>query len=118
MRIFESGEDYLETILLLTNKLGNVRAIDIVKETGYSKPSISLAMKKLKEKGLIDIVKSSITLTDEGRKIASDIYKKHQLLTKFLMSLGVDEETAKADACKIEHHLSEESYLAIKRSLE
>lgn len=117
MSVFQSGEDYLETILILSRKLPKVRAIDIVNDMGFSKPSVSLAMKKLKEQNLIEIDRGSIILTDEGEKLALNVYKKHQLLTKFLISLGVSEETAKKDACEIEHHLSEESYEAIKRSI-
>lgn len=117
MSVFQSGEDYLERILILSKKLKKVRAIDIVNDMGFSKPSVSLAMKKLKENNLIEIEKGAIILTDEGERIALNIYKKHELLTEFLISLGVSETTAKEDACQIEHHLSEESYEAIKRSL-
>ncbi len=117
MSIFQSGEDYLERILILSKKLKKVRAIDIVNDMGFSKPSVSLAMKKLKEQNLIEIDRGSIILTDEGEKIALNVYKKHELLSSFLISLGVSEKVALEDACKIEHHLSEESYEAIKRSL-
>ena len=108
---------YLETILLLSNK-GNVRAIDIVNELKYSKPSVSIAMKKLKEEGLIEIINNNITLTSNGLEIASKIYERHEIIANALIALGVNKETALIDACKIEHDLSEESFNAIKNHLE
>lgn len=115
MKVLESGEDYLETILVLEEKLGKVRSIDIVNDMGFSKPSVSVAMHKLLENGYISIDKNGyITLTTSGREVASKIYERHIILTNFLMSLGVDEETAKKDACKIEHDISETTFLAIK----
>lgn len=117
MSNFESREDYLETILLLSKK-GKVRAIDIVNEMHYSKPSVSIAMKKLKEEGYIEINDNYITLTSLGNEIASKTYERHEILTKALVSLGVNKETALNDACKIEHDLSEESFNAIKNHLE
>ena len=117
MKTYESKEDYLETILLLSNK-GNVRAIDIVNELHYSKPSVSIAMKKLKEEGLIEIINNNITLTSSGLEIASKVYERHEILTNALMSLGVNKETALIDACKIEHDLSEETFNAIKKYIE
>lgn len=118
MKLFESGEDYLERILVLKQKLGQVRSIDIATDMGFSKPSVSIAMKKLKENDLITISDGGlIDLTGEGRAIATKIYERHQVLTKLFVSLGVDEEIAMKDACKIEHDLSEETFEAIKKSM-
>lgn len=115
MRIQESGEMYLETILLLSQKSGHVRAIDVGEEMGYSKPSVSRAMSLLKQGGYIVIDRNGgITLTDAGREIAEKIYARHTLLTHFLISLGVDEEIASEDACKMEHSISDASFEAIK----
>ena len=115
MRIQESGEMYLETILLLSQKSGHVRAIDVGEEMGYSKPSVSRAMSLLKQGGYIVIDRNGgITLTDAGREIAEKIYARHTLLTKFLIALGVDEETASEDACKMEHSIGDASFEAIK----
>jgi Mn-dependent DtxR family transcriptional regulator len=119
MRIQESGEMYLETILRLSQKSGHVRAIDVGEEMGYSKPSVSRAMSLLKEGGYIVIDRDgAITLTDAGREIAEKIYARHTLLTNFLVSLGVDEKTAAEDACKLEHSISDISFEAIQRLLE
>ena len=119
MRIQESGEMYLETILRLSQKSGHVRAIDVGEEMGYSKPSVSRAMSLLKEGGYIVIDRDgAITLTDAGRELAEKIYARHTLLTKFLISLGVDEATASEDACKMEHSISDISFEAIQRLLE
>ena len=119
MKKFESSEDYLERILMLSKKIKNVRSIDIVNDMKYSKPSVSIAMKKLKDKGLILIDnKGYITLTLEGEQIANNMYERHNILTKMLISLGVSEEQALEDACKIEHDLSEETFLAIKKHFE
>ena len=116
MQIHESGENYLEAILMLQKKQKDVRAIDICAFFNYSRPTVSVAMKSLKEKGYVSIDASNyISLTDEGRAIAESIFEKHQLISKMLMMLGVDEETALEDACKIEHDLSDKSYLAIKK---
>jgi len=115
MKILESGEDYLERILILKQKMGNVRSIDIVNDMNFSKPSVSIAMRKLKEAGYIVIDENGyIELTDAGNKIASNVYERHVILTKMLTALGVSEETAMRDACKIEHDLSEESFNKIK----
>ena len=115
MNIHESAEDYLETILILKNRLGQVRSIDIVREMNFSKPSISIAMKRLRENGYIQMdADGLITLLPPGEEIASRIYDRHQLLTQFLVQLGVSPENAAADACKIEHDISEESYEKIK----
>lgn len=118
MKVLESGEDYLETILILAEKNKNVRSIDIVNEMNFSKPSVSVAMKKLKDNGYINIDGNGyISLTESGYQIASKTYEKHQVLTQMLVNLGVDEETARRDACKIEHDISDESFEAIKHSI-
>ena len=119
MQIHESAEDYLETILVLQQRLGRVRSIDIVNELGYSKPSISVAMKRLRENHYIEMdAEGFITLNDSGRAIAERIYTRHDLLTKFLVTLGVSRETAAADACKIEHDLSDETFEKIRQHAE
>ena len=116
MHLQESGEMYLETILLLEKKLGAVRAIDICEHMGYSKPSISRAVGLLKSGGYVVADKEGhLSLTESGHAIAEKIYERHTLLTRFLVALGVDEETASEDACKIEHAISDESFEAIKR---
>ena len=114
MIIHESAEDYLEQILMLLEKKGHARSVDIAAGLDVSKPSVSVAMKKLRENGYILMSSDSlISLTDKGYAIARKIYDRHQNLTKYLMQLGVPEEIAREDACKIEHDLSEESYAAI-----
>ena len=116
MHLHESGEMYLETILRLSQKSGHVRAIDVGEEMGYSKPSVSRAMGLLKSGGFIVIdADGAITLTDAGREIAEKIYARHTLLTKFLIALGVDEETASEDACKMEHSIGDTSFEAIQK---
>lgn len=118
MKLHESSEDYLERILMLEIANGKVKSIDIALDMNFSKPSVSIAMKKLKENDYITIEKKGyIHLTESGEKIAKAIYERHVLLTKALMYLGVDEETAKQDACKIEHDLSEESFQCIKKHI-
>ena len=115
MQIKESAEDYLEKILILSNKNSLVRSIDIVNYMKVSKPSVSVAMKKLRENGYILMDNDGyITLTKEGKKIAEKIYERHMFITKWLQDLGVPEEIASSDACKIEHVLSEETFDAIK----
>ena len=115
MNIHESAEDYLEAILMLKEKLGVVRSIDIVHQLNFSKPSVSVAMKRLRENGYIDIDGDGfITLLPPGEEIAQHIYNRHKLLTQFLVRLGVSEDVAAADACKIEHDLSDESFEKIK----
>ena len=115
MNIHESAEDYLERILMLRLKNGTVRSIDIVRDLEYSKPSVSIAMKRQRENGYIQMdADGLITLLPPGEEIASRIYDRHQLLTQFLVQLGVSPENAAADACKIEHDISEESYEKIK----
>ena len=119
MRIQESGEMYLETILRLSQKSGHVRAIDVGEEMGYSKPSVSRAMSLLKQGGYVVIDRNgAITLTDAGRELAEKIYERHTLITNFLVSIGVDEETAAEDACKMEHSISDASFVAIKKLAE
>lgn len=118
MTIYESAEDYLERILILSEHMEFVRAIDIVNDMGFSKPSVSIAMKKLQMNSYIEISdKGHITLTKAGEKIAKRIYERHLVLTQILKDLGVPEEIAKNDACKIEHDLSDESFEAIKKHI-
>ncbi len=111
----ESAEDYLETILILSKKLPVVRSVDIANELGYKKSSISVAMRKLREKNHIIMNENGfITLTPEGEAIARKVYDRHVLFTNWLTELGVDRMTAAEDACRIEHVISEESYDAMK----
>lgn len=117
MAIQESGENYLEAILVLKERNGYVRAIDVAHELGFSKPSVSRAMSILKKEGHIETDGlNQILLTESGKKIAETIYERHQVLTKFLMSIGVDEETAANDACRIEHVISPLSFDKIKEN--
>lgn len=114
----ESLEDYLETILILNNRLSEVRSIDIANEMSFSKPSVSIAMKNLKNNNYIQVSKEGfITLTDSGKHLAESVYERHTLLTDWLIYLGVDPQTAVADACKMEHDISPESFLAIKKHI-
>ncbi len=114
----ESVENYLETILSLQNKLGQVRSIDIANEMNFSKPSVSVAMKNLREKELITIDKDGhIHLTDMGLQQAEAVLEKHTILSDWLISLGVPEDIAKEDACRMEHDISEESFAAIKNHI-
>ena len=116
MSVHDSGEMYLEAILVLTKKNGYVRSIDVSEYLGYSKPSVSRAMGILRTGDYILVDKDgSITLTDSGKEIAEKIFERHTLLSKLLMHLGVSEDTAVADACKLEHAISDESFQAIKR---
>ncbi len=115
MKIQESAENYLETIYMLSRQKPEVRSIDIVNELHYSKPSISVAMKNLRENGYIEMDKDGfITLTSAGRKIATTMYERHTMLSDWLIHLGVDRETAIDDACRIEHVISAKSFEAIK----
>ena len=117
-RADESLEDYLETILMLQKSRGQVRSIDIANEMNFTKPSVSVAMKNLREKEYITLDSTGyITLTEAGRQRAEDVLERHTILADLLMSIGVSKETALADACKVEHDLSEESFEAIKRAL-
>ncbi len=114
--INESAENYLETILVLSKQLPVVRAVDISNELGFKKSSVSIAMKNLREKNHITVTDAGfIYLTDSGKEIADMIYERHQLLSSWLMKLGVDEEIALEDACKIEHVISKESFEVIKK---
>ncbi len=116
MHTNESAENYLETILMLSKVRPVVRSVDIAEELGYKKSSISVAMKNLREKEHITVTKEGfIYLTDTGKEIAEMIFERHELLTKWLVRLGVDEAIASEDACKIEHVLSTESFEAIKK---
>ncbi len=116
MKILESAENYLETILILHKRKGSVRSIDIANELEFSKPSVSIAMKNLRENGYIDVnAAGNILLLDKGREIAEKIYERHTLLSTFLQALGIAPETAAEDACRIEHVISTESFEAIKR---
>ena len=115
MKIQKSAEDYLETILILYNRNGSVHAVDIANQMEFSKPSVSIAMKNLRENGLVAVDESNaITLTDAGRRIAEKIYERHLLLTSWLEALGVSPKTAAEDACRMEHVISEESFTAMK----
>ena len=116
MKIQESAENYLETILMLGKAKGNVRSIDIATALSFSKPSVSVAMKNLRENGYILMDKDGfIALTEKGHEIAETIYERHTLLSSFLMYLGVSKETATQDACRIEHVISPESFEALKQ---
>ena len=118
MRLQESGEMYLESIYVLSKKISNVRSVDISEYMGYSKPSVSRAVGLLKSSDYIAIDSNShITLTPAGRQIAQKILDRHTMLTQFLIKLGVEPETASADACKIEHVISDESFEAIKNHI-
>ncbi len=115
MSLYESGEMYLETIFVLTNEGKNIRAIDVCEHMGYSKPSVSRALGILKKSGHILVDKNGyLTLTEEGIKVAKKIYERHKILTEVLIEIGVSPEVASDDACKIEHHISDESFEAIK----
>lgn len=116
MTVRESGEMYLEAILVLAKRTGYVRSIDVSEYLGYSKPSVSRAMGILREGGYILVEKDgAITLTDSGKKLAETIYERHTVLSELLIRLGVDEKTATDDACRIEHVISDESFQAIKQ---
>ncbi len=119
MKMQESGENYLESILVLTQEKGMVRSIDIVNAMSFSKPSISNAMRRLRENGYIKMDRSGfITLTEQGRNVAESVYERHRLLTEYLQSLGVSEKTAAEDACRVEHVLSQETFDCIKQHME
>ena len=118
MRLQESGEMYLETILILTNKNKIVRSLDVAEYMGFSKPSVSRAVNLLKSGGYIVVDGNGyLILTDIGREVAEKIYERHTILTEFFISIGVNEETATDDACKIEHDISDESFAAIKKHM-
>lgn len=115
MKMQESPEDYLETIHMLSLHSSEVRSIDVARHLGYSKPSVSVAMKRLRENGYVHMDDNGfLTLTETGLAIAKSIYERHQVISGYLMSIGVSEETALKDACRIEHVISEESFQKIK----
>lgn len=119
MKIQESAENYLETILMLNQKNGTVRSIDIVNQLEYTKPSVSVAMKKLRENGYLEMDSEGyITLTPSGRAIAENMYERHRLLSGYLIALGVDPEIAREDACRIEHVISQQSFEKIRAHAE
>lgn len=119
MNIYESAEDYLEQILMLLEQKGHARSIDIAAGLNVSKPSVSVAMKKLRENGYITMgTDNNISLTDKGYSIARKIYDRHQVLTKYLVQIGVPADIAREDACKIEHDISEETFAAIRSRVE
>lgn len=115
MKIHESAENYLETILMLSQRNGSVRSIDIANELNFSKPSISVAMKQFRKNGFISVADNGfITLTDAGMKIATKTYERHTLLIKALIAIGVSKDVATEDACKIEHDISDETFNKFK----
>ena len=119
MAITESVADYLEAIMLLEQQKTNVRAIDIANYFGYSRPTVSQTLKAFRTKGYVEVGENSfVVLTDTGRQIAQATYERHVLLTNVLRSIGVSEETAKADACKLEHDISDETFQCLKRFYE
>lgn len=119
MKIKESAENYLETIYMLKKKNGNVRSIDVANNLGFSKASVSVAMKSFREDGYINVDSNgNITLTDKGIEIAEKMYERHLIIAKALMKLGVSEETAYEDSCKIEHYISNESFTKIREYLD
>lgn len=119
MALHQSGEDYLEAILALKQEKGMVRSIDVAQRLGYSKPSISRAVSILKTSGYITMEKDGrLELTETGEQIAQNIYERHRFLTQWLVRLGVSQETAEEDACKIEHNISDETFQCLKRHAE
>ncbi len=119
MKIQQSAENYLETIYMLQKSKCFCRSVDIANELGFSKPSVSVAMKNLRENGYIEVMgDGNILLLEPGKKIAEELFEKHTILTECLTAIGVTEEVAAEDACKIEHLISDESFEAIKRSFE
>ena len=118
MRIKESAENYLEAILMIKKEKGNVRSIDVANELGFSKPSVSVAMKNFREDGYISIDgDGSISLTEKGLEIAERIFERHNVIAKALIALGVDEQTAFEDSCKIEHDISQQTFEKLKEFL-
>ena len=119
MNLHESGEDYLEAVLKLREAKGQVRSIDVAGELGVTKPSVSVAMKKLREAGHITMDENGLlSLTPQGEAVAQRIYERHRILTQLLMGLGVDEATAAQEACKIEHHISDDTFQKMKAHLQ
>ena len=118
MRIKESAENYLETILIIKKEKGNVRSIDIANELGVTKPSVSVAMKSFREEGYITVDENGgIDLTQKGMEIANRVYEKHEIIAKALITIGVSEKTAYEDSCKIEHDISNETFEKLKEFL-
>lgn len=116
MTITETVENYLETILMLEEEVPEVHAVDLARRLGFSKPTVSIALKNYKEAGLVCVAENGcLSLTALGREIAEPIYERHKLIAEFLIALGVDKEIASQDACKLEHDLSEESFDALKK---
>lgn len=119
MVIHEAAENYLETIFMLLRRKGSCRSVDVSREMGYSKPTISVMMRNLRENGYIQMDEGGfITLTEMGLEVATHMYERHETIAKVLMKLGVDAETAYEDSCKIEHDLSDQSFNAIRKFLE
>jgi len=119
MRLQESAEMYLETIYVLSKKTGSVRSVEVAEHMGYSKPSVSRAVNLLKQNGFLIMEKDgSLSLTEDGKKTAENIFERHTVLTECLVKIGVDRETASNDACKIEHVISPETLSAIKKFIE
>ena len=119
MIIKESAENYLEAIFMINSKKGYARSIDVANELGYSKPSVSVAMKKFREDGYITIdSEGKITLTEKGEAVAKRVYERHQVIAKALIAIGVDEEIAYEDSCKIEHDISDQTFIKLKEFLE
>lgn len=119
MQILKSSEDYLEAMLMMQERHGYIRSIDIAAELGVTKPSVSYATKRLRENGYITMDREGlITLTDKGMEIAARIYERHKLLTRFLERIGVSSQTARQDACKLEHDISDETFEAMRRHAE
>lgn len=118
MKIKESAENYLETILMIKKEKGCVRSIDIANHLGFSKPSVSVAMKAFREEGYVTVdIDGNISLTEKGIKIANKVYERHEIIAKALMGLGVSKEAAYEDSCKIEHDISEETFEKIKEHM-
>ena len=116
MHLQESGEMYLETILILSQKNKFVRSLDVAEYMGFSKPSVSIALKQLENNGFISRDKDGlISLTDDGRQIAESVYERHELLTRHFISIGVSPDTAREDACRVEHYISQETFDALKK---
>ena len=118
MKIKESAENYLEAILMIKNKKGYARSIDVANHLNFSKPSVSVAMKSFREDGYITVDNDgNLDLTEKGQKIAAKMYERHETIAKTLMLLGVSEETAYEDSCKVEHDISDETFACLKRYL-
>ena len=118
MQVHESSEDYLEAILMLKERKGYVRSVDVANELAFTKASVSVAMKKLRENGYVQVdTDGGLVLTEAGLAIARRVYDRHRLLTEFFVRLGVDPEVAARDACRVEHYISDETFQALKRHL-